>query len=122
VAAPVEILGEDPLRATRDEGYFFYHNGSRVDHRATLTITADVHPAEGAHPLTADFSWRIDLDGKTVANDSRTVTRSGEEDEWLKEEFKVYADKDHQYSVRLRMWKDTAYVEILAAFLTAEDG
>ncbi len=113
--------GEEPARATREQEYFFYEDGARTDHRATIELKIEVFPAEGSRAFSASFSWRVELDGKTVAKDSRTVTRVSEEDDWMKEEIEVYSDKWHSYVIRLRMWNETAHSEIIASFLDAGD-
>ena len=66
--------------------------------------------------ILATFAWSVHLDGSVVAEDTRSFTRPLDAAEQLREEFEVYSDDYHVYSVRLRVARQTAHLDLLAAF------
>ena len=111
-------LGEERVEATREGTYHFYdENGTRVEHAATLAIVVDVTEAP-ADPgaIEATFEWSIEIDGTVVSEDTRVLTRPPDAAE-LREEFEVYSDGHHSYSIRLRIARRTAHLDIMADFL-----
>ncbi len=110
-------LGDSAKAGTREGSYFFFGpGGERIDRAALLSLVVDIRRADEAGLVDAEFAWRVEIDGVSVANDSRTITRSGNDAEWLRAEFEVFADEHHRYSVRLRVRRETAHLEILASF------
>ena len=111
-------LGEERAEATNEGMYHFYdENGTRVEHAATLAIAVDVTDAP-ADPgeIGVTFEWRIEIDGTVVSEDTRVVTRPPDATE-LREEFEVYSDGHHSYSILLRISGRTAHLDIMADFL-----
>ena len=111
-------LGEERVEATREGSYHFYdENGTRVEHAATLTIVVDVTEAPtDAGAIEATFEWRIEIYGTVVSEDTRVIPRTPDATE-LREEFEVYSDGHHSYSILLRISGRTAHLDIMADFL-----
>ncbi|MDA1104836.1 MAG: adenylate/guanylate cyclase domain-containing protein [Gemmatimonadetes bacterium] len=110
-------LGDEPIEGTRQESYFFYdRDGERVEHTTALFIRVAVEPSTEVGSMNALFSWRVDIDGVAVAEGSRNETRSVAAMDQLRDEFEVWSDEHHRYSVRLRVARATAHLDLLAAF------
>ena len=110
-------LGDEAVEATREATYFLYGTeGERLERTATLAVSVDVGEAPQPGSIVATFGWNLAIDGVAVTADERSLTRPVEAAEQFREEFEVYSDEHHTYSVRLRVVRQTAHLDVLAAF------
>ncbi len=86
-------LGDEPVSATREGTYFVYDtDAERIDHTAEVSLSVDVAPSVEPGVADASFSWRIVVDGRTVAEDIRTVSHPIDATEAWRDEFEVWSD------------------------------
>ncbi len=118
------VLGEEPISGSREASYFVYDaDGNRIEHQAAVTVSVDVQKSADPRAIDATFTWRIVVDGAEVAADTRTVTHAVADAEAFRDEFQVWSDAHHRYAVRMRVVRQSAHLDVLAAFVpVAEAG
>jgi len=112
-------LGDEAVAASREERYVVYDAaGERIEHDARIALSVAVNPA-AADPNTAvsELSWSLDLDGSSVADETRTYSHSLDAREDFEEDIEIYRDEYHRYWAHVRLVRGYAHLEVNAAFL-----